>query len=134
MPCDNVERRHLGPESRQQCSVLGFVIFTLIGYAAGIGLVLLLNEGLLGWTGFTPWPIAWFIWSVACWPGLAAGVIARWSGAASPRALIRLHGANAVFVIAMIEASYMLGSDTPFYITIMFEIVLVYVAISRAKK
>jgi len=114
--------------------VLGFVIFALVGYAAGIGAVLLFNEAVLGLTGFTPWPIAWFVWSVACWPGLGAGVIARWSGAASPKSLIWLHGANAVFVIAMIEASYVLSSDTPFYFTFIVEIVLVYLAMSRAKR
>jgi len=131
--CDAVERRHLAANSRQQCSVVAFVIFTLAGYVAGIGAMLLINERWLGLGGFTEWPIAWFIWSVACWPGLAAGMIARWSGV-SPKAMIRLHGANAAFVIVMIEASYVLGGDTPFYITIMVEIVLVYAAISRAKK
>lgn len=113
--------------------MLGFIIFTLIGYAAGIGVVLLVNERLLGLAGFTDWPIAWFLWCVASWPGLVAGVIARWSKGASPGALIWLHSCNALFVVAMIELSYLLGSDTPFYITIMVEIVLVYLAISRAK-
>ena len=114
--------------------MLGFVIFTLVGYAAGIGAVLLINEGFLGLDGFTEWPIAWFIWSGGCWPGLVAGVIARWSGAVSFRALIRLHLGNACFVAGMIELSYVLSSDTPFYLTIIVEIVLVYVAISQAKK
>jgi hypothetical protein len=96
--------------------------------------MLLLNERLLGLSGFTEWPIAWFLWCVASWPGVVAAMIARWSKGASPRTLIWLRGANALFVIVMIELSYSLGSDTPYYVTVMVEIVLVYLAISRAKR
>ncbi|MCC6906461.1 MAG: hypothetical protein IT430_00840 [Phycisphaerales bacterium] len=114
--------------------MLGFVVLTLFAYAAAVGLVLLINERLLGMSGFTDWPIAWFLWCVACWPGVAAGVIARWSGAASQRTLIAVHAGNAVLIFVLMELSYLLASDTPFYIAMMCEIVLVYVAISQAKK
>jgi hypothetical protein len=95
---------------------------------------LFVNERLLGFEGFTAWPIAWFLWSVACWPGVAAGVIARWTKVATPRALIWLHLVNAVFIIILVELSYALTDDTPFYIAMIVEIVLVYVVISRAKR
>lgn len=114
--------------------MLWFIILTLIGYACGIGLVLVFNELLLGLQGFTAWPIAWFLWSVACWPGLAAGVIARWTKVVTPRSLIRLHSLNAGFIVIMMELSYLLESDTPYYIALMVEIVLVYVVIARAKR
>lgn len=129
-----MERRHVGPESRQQFAVLRFIILSLFGYACGIGVVLLINEALLGLEGFAPWPLAWFLWFVACWPGIAAGIIARWSRFATSAALLRLHLLNAAIVIAMIEWSYAARSDTPLYITIIAEIVLVYAVIARVRR
>ncbi len=114
--------------------MLRFIFFSLCGYACGIGLVLLINEVLLGLEGFAPWPLAWFLWFVACWPGIAAGLIARWSRAATPAALRRLHLLNAAIVIGMIEWSYGVRSDTPLYITIIAEIVLVYAVIARVRR
>jgi len=114
--------------------VLRFINLSLLGYACGIGVVLLFNEALLALEGFAPWPLAWFLWFVGCWPGIVAGIIARWSGAASHAALLRLHLLNAAFLIGMIELSYLFRSDTPLYFTIIAEIALVYLVIARVKR
>ncbi len=71
---------------------------------------------------------------MACWPGIAAGIIARWSRGAAPAALLRLHLLNAAAIAALIAVSYLLRSDTPLYITIIVEIVLVYAAIARVRR
>ncbi len=122
---DNVERRHATGASRQQYAVLRFIILSLFGHV---------SEALLRLEGFAPWPLAWFLWFVACWPGIAAGIIARWSRFATSAALLRLHLLNAAIVIAMIEWSYAARSDTPLYITIIAEIVLVYAVIARVRR
>lgn len=114
--------------------MLWFIILSLFGHACGIGVVLLVSEALLGLEGFAPWPLAWFLWFVACWPGIAAGIIARWSRGAAPAALLRLHLLNAAAIAALIAVSYLLRSDTPLYITIIVEIVLVYAAIARVRR